>query len=77
VQLRIFLLGCCTLSLGVHFPVFQDHVVVSSSRVRRLMMNTLLLVIKYRIFSNLIHTQIYATLVFADFLNEKKVSSRF
>ena len=33
VQLRTFLLGCCTLSLDVHCLVFQDHILSSYSRV--------------------------------------------
>ena len=31
----------------------------------------------YRIFSNIIRTQIWSALVLADFLNEKEISSRF
>ena len=46
VQLRVFLVGCRTLSLGVHCPVFHDHLMASSSRVGHSASNTLLVVIQ-------------------------------
>ena len=46
-------------------------------RKKKKVLNTLKHSGNYRIFSNLIRTRIQSALVFADFLNEKKVSSRF
>jgi hypothetical protein len=45
VQSRVVRLGCCTLLLGVHCIMFQDHIVASSSRMRCPVINTLLQVV--------------------------------
>jgi hypothetical protein len=42
----VFLLGCCTLLLGVHCTLFQDHIVASSSRMTCPVMNILLQLVK-------------------------------